>query len=94
MKSALALPVIRRLVESYDVPIGHERVRLKTDCGVPPLDRADSRLAMMGLLANTVVPNGDTIAGLKYIARRFVGDCSRAEGLRYRSFPSRLRKRQ
>ena len=90
VKSALALPVIRRLVESYDVPIEHERVRLKTDCGVPPLDRADSRLAMMGLLANTVVPNGDTIAGLKYIARRFVGDCSRAEGLRYRSFPSRL----
>jgi hypothetical protein len=91
VKSALALPVIRRLVQTYDVPIERERVRLKTNCGVPPLDREDSRLVMMGLTANTVVPNGDTIAGLKYIARRFVGDCARAEDLRYRSFPARLR---
>jgi hypothetical protein len=45
---------------------------------------------MMGLNANTVVPNGDTIAGLKYIARRFVGDCARAENIKYRSFPSRM----
>ena len=39
-----------------------------------PLDCEESRLCMMGLNASTVVPNGDTIAGLKYIARRFVGD--------------------
>ena len=44
----------------------------------------------MGLISNTVVPNADTIAGLKYEARRFVGDCARAENLKYRSFPSRL----
>jgi len=37
-----------------------------------------------------VVPNGDTIAGLKYISRRFVGDCARAENLKVRSFPRRL----
>ena len=43
---------------------------------------------MMGIEANTVVPNGDTIAGLKYIARRFVGDCARAEGLKLRPFPA------
>lgn len=91
VKSALTLPVIRRLAQTYDVPIHRERVKLKTNCGVPPLDRDDSRLCMMGLSANTVVPNGDTIAGLKYIARRFVGDVARAEGLRTRGFPSRLR---
>ena len=62
VKSALALPVVRRLVQTYDVPIEYDRVRLKTNCGVPPLDRDDSRLCMMGLAANTVVPNGDTIA--------------------------------
>ncbi|HEX6117197.1 MAG TPA: hypothetical protein VFY99_08855 [Solirubrobacterales bacterium] len=90
VKSALSLPLLRRLAQSYDVPIVRERIRLKTNCGVPPLDRDDSRLAMMGINANTVVPNGDTIAGLKYIARRFVGDCVRAEGLRQRSFPSRF----
>jgi hypothetical protein len=91
VKSALALPLVRRLAASYDVPIEHERVKLKTNCGVPPLDRDDSRLCMMGLAANTVVPNGDTIAGLKYIARRFVGDVARAENLSYRPFPSRMK---
>jgi hypothetical protein len=45
----------------------------------------------MGINANTIVTNGDTIAGLKYIARRFVGDCVRAESLKVRSFPGRLR---
>jgi hypothetical protein len=44
----------------------------------------------MGLISNTVVPNADTIAGLKYEARRFVGDCFRAEGMKLRSFPSRF----
>ena len=90
VKSAFSLPLVRRLAQSYDVPVVRERIRLKTNCGVPPLDRPDSRLAMMGINANTVVPNGDTIAGLKYIARRFVGDCVRAERLRQRSFPSRF----
>jgi hypothetical protein len=90
VKSALALPVLRRLAQLYDVPVEHERMVLKTNCGVPPLDREDSRLSLMGLTANTIVPNGDTIAGLKFISRRFVGDVARAENLRYRSFPSRL----
>ncbi len=90
VKSALALPLLRRLAQAYDVPVERERIRLTTNCGVPPLDRDDSRLAMMGLAANTVVPNGDTIAGLKYIARRFVGDVARAEDLRPRGFASRL----
>ena len=91
VKSALSIPLLRRLAQSYGVPIVRERIRLKTNCGIPPLDRPDSRLAMMGIQANTVVPNGDTIAGLKYIARRYVGDCVRAEKLRQRSFPSRFR---
>jgi hypothetical protein len=43
----------------------------------------------MGLIANSVIPHGDTIAGLKFIGRRFVSDCARAERLRKRSFPSR-----
>ena len=44
----------------------------------------------MGIHANVVIPHGDTIAGLKYVARRFVADCARAERLRRRPFPSRL----
>ena len=90
VKSAYSLPLLRRLAQTYSVPVERERIVLKTNCGVPPLDREDSRLAMMGITANTIVPNGDTIAGLKYIARRFVGDVARAENLKVRSFPSRL----
>ena len=90
VKSAYSLPLLRRLAQTYNVPVERERIVLKTNCGVPPLDREDSRLAMMGITANTVVPNGDTIAGLKYIARRFVGDVARAENLNVRSFPGRL----
>ncbi len=90
VKSAFSLPLLRRLAQTYNVPVERERIKLKTNCGVSPLDREDSRLCMMGLNANTVVPNGDTIAGLKYIARRFVGDVARAEELKYRPFASRL----
>jgi hypothetical protein len=90
VKSAFSIPVIRRLCQTYNVPVEQERIKLKSNCGVPPLDRPDSRLAAMGLISNTVVPNADTIAGLKYEARRFVGDCFRAEGLKMRPFPSRF----
>jgi hypothetical protein len=89
-KSVLTLPLMRRLIEHYDVPVENGRIRLLTNCGIPPLDRDDSRLCTMGLVANTVIPHGDTIAGLKYIGRRFVADCARAESIRYRPFHSRL----
>ena len=89
-KSVLTLPLIRRLVEHYEIPVEGGRIPLLTNCGIPGLDRDDSRLCMMGLTANTVIPHGDTIAGLKYIGRRFVGDCARAENLKYRPFLGRL----
>jgi hypothetical protein len=90
VKDVAAQPVLRRLVQIYDVPVERGRIRLLSNCGIPPLDRADSRLCLMGLNGNTVVPNGDTIAGLKYMARRFVGDVARAERLRRRTLPSRF----
>jgi len=89
-KSALTIPLLRRLVEFYRVPVVDGRLRLQSNCGVPGLDRHDSRLCCMGLIANNVIPHGDTIAGLKFISRRFVADCARAERLKKRSFPSRL----
>jgi hypothetical protein len=90
VKSHLAIPVLRRLIQTYGIPVERERIRLSTNCGVPPLDRPESRLCLNGLLANTVVPNGDTISGTKYVARRFVGDVVRAERLRQRSIPGRF----
>jgi hypothetical protein len=90
VKSHLAIPLLRRLIQMYSIPVTREHIRLKTNCGVPPLDRPDSRLCLNGLLANTVVPNSDTIAGTKYVARRFVGDVVRAERLRQRSLLGRF----
>lgn len=90
-KSPLTIPLLRRLVDDYRIPLHNGRVQLQTNCGMPGLDRPESRLCVMGIHANDVIPHGDTIAGLKYIARRFVADCARAERLKPRSFPSRLR---
>jgi len=90
-KSALTIPLLRRLVSHYSLPIDNGRIKLRTNCGVPTLDLAESRLCMIGIHANTVIPHGDTIAGLKYIARRFVADCARAERLRERRFFGKLR---
>jgi len=89
-KNALTLPLLRRLVSFYGVPVEGGRIKLKTNCGVPGLDQDDSRMCMMGINANNVIPHGDTIAGLKYIGRRFVADCARAERLKKRSFFGRL----
>ena len=89
-KSALTLPLLRRLVEHYGIPVEDGRIKLRSNCGLPGLDRPESRLCMMGINANNVIPHGDTIAGLKYIARRFVSDVARAERLRRRRLPSRL----
>lgn len=91
VRSALAIPLIRRLVEQYRLPVEDGRLVLRSNCGVPRLDLEESRLCVMGLLANSVIPHGDTIAGLKYVGRRFVVDCADAERLRTRSFASRLR---
>ncbi|MGH2661231.1 MAG: hypothetical protein ACRDH8_00205 [Actinomycetota bacterium] len=91
VRSVLAIPLLRRLIEFYDLPIEEGRLRLTTSCGLPGLDVPNSRICMNGIYANPVVPNGDTIAGLKYIARRFVADCARAERLRPRPFLHRFR---
>jgi hypothetical protein len=44
----------------------------------------------MGIHANAVITHGDTIAGLKYVGRRFVADCFEIEKPKHRRFPSRL----
>jgi len=89
-KSVLTLPLLRRLIEFYNVPVSEGRMQLQTNCGVPGLDLPQSRLCCMGLIANNVIPHGDTIAGLTFIGRRFVSDCARAENLKKRPFPSRM----
>ena len=89
-KSALTVPLLRRLIEFYKVPIENGRIKLQSNCGVPGLDRPDSRCCVMGIHANSVVTHGDTIAGLKYVGRRFVADCYEAEQPKPRRFHSKL----
>src|SRR4029077_5201044 len=57
-KSSLTIPLVRRMVEQYGIPISAGRIPLLTNCGVPGLDRPESRLCMMGILANDVIPHG------------------------------------
>jgi hypothetical protein len=93
-KSALSVPLLRRLIEFYKVPIDNGRMMLQSNCGVPGLDRADSRCGVMGIHANSVITHGDTIAGLKYIGRRYTADCYRieknAKRVKPRGFAGRL----
>jgi hypothetical protein len=93
-KSALSVSLLRRLVEFYGVPLAGGSIKLQSNCGVPGLDRPDSRCGLMGIHANAVITHGDTIAGLKYIGRRFAADCYRAERaagtVKRRGVPSRL----
>lgn len=93
-KSALSVPLLRRIVEFYSVPLEGGKIRLQSNCGVPGLDRPDSRCGLMGIHANAVITHGDTIAGLKYIGRRFAADCYSAERaagtVRRRGIASRL----
>jgi hypothetical protein len=77
--------------DRFDQPVDDGRLVLRSNCGVPGLDLDESRLCVMGLLCNATIPHGDTIAGLKYVGRRFVHDCVDAERLRRRPFPSRVR---
>ena len=79
VKSALSVPLLRRIVEFYSVPLEGGSIKLQSNCGIPGLDRPDSRCGLMGIHANAVITHGDTIAGLKYIGRRFAADCYRAE---------------
>ena len=57
---------------------------------MPGLDRPDSRCLATGIHANSVVTHGDTIAGLKYICRRFVADVYEAEKPGSRNFFSKV----
>ena len=89
-KSPLTIPLFRRLVDTYGLPLDEGRLRLRSNCGIPTLDLEESRLCVAGIMANTVIPHGDTIAGVKYICRRFVADVERAERPSSRGFFSRL----
>jgi hypothetical protein len=89
-KRSASIPILDKLIKRYKPPMVGPRIALASNCGIPGVDLPNSRIAIIGLQANIVVPNGDTIAGLKYIARRFSADVMRAERRRKRGFFTRF----
>ena len=62
-KSSLTVPLVRRIVEQYRVPVEAGRHQAADQLRASRTRSPESRLCMMGILANDVVPHGDTIAG-------------------------------
>lgn len=85
------IPLLARLVERHHPPMTGGRLALPGNCGVVPVDQPASRLCVAGFHAALAVPHADTLAGLKYVARRFADDVVRARGRRGRGIASRAR---
>ena len=85
------VPLLARLIARYAPPRVGPRLALAPNCGVPGVDMPDSRLCVTGFHAVVAVPHADTLAGLKYVARRFAEDVMRAEGTPRRGPLGRVR---
>jgi hypothetical protein len=68
--SALTIPVVRQLVEMYNVPTAAGMLLLKDDCTLPPLSKPESMCIVVGALARWALPVADSFAGIKYVVRR------------------------
>ncbi len=86
-----AVPLLARLVLRHAPPMTGGRLALPGNCGLVPVDQPASRLCVAGFHAALAVPHADTLAGLKYVARRFADDVVRARGGRGRGVGSRAR---
>lgn len=85
-KGSASVPILKKLIDRYHPPMEGPRIALSGNCGIPGVDLPNSRLGVIGIHANITIPNGDTIAGLKYVARRFSADVLRAERRAKRGF--------
>ena len=62
-KSALTVPLLRRLVEHYNLPVEDGRLRLRTTAACPAWTSPESRSGMMGIHANVVSRTGTRSPG-------------------------------
>ena len=62
--------VIARLATLDGAVVERGRLMIADDFCVPPLSSANSRLCVIGNLARWALPVADTLAGMKYVARR------------------------
>ena len=74
-------PVLRQLVADYGLETWDDDLVLEDDCTVPGLSADGSVLALSGVLARWAYPASDSLAGMKYAARRFAEHVAGRRGL-------------
>lgn len=65
-------PLLRRLVEEHGLETEGSWIVLSPDAVVPALSDETQTLALSGAPAQWAYPAADTLAGMKYVARRFL----------------------
>jgi cation diffusion facilitator CzcD-associated flavoprotein CzcO len=66
-------PLLRRLVEEHGLEAEGRWIVLAPDGTVPRLSDDRRTLALAGVAAQWAYPAADTLVGMKYVARRFLG---------------------
>jgi cation diffusion facilitator CzcD-associated flavoprotein CzcO len=67
--------VLARLVAEYDLPTAAGRIVLDDDSTVPGLTDGTRTLAVAGIHAQWAFPAADTLAGMRWVAHRFLRRC-------------------
>lgn len=80
--------VVRDLVSRYDLATHSGRLVLSDDCTVPSLTSAGSALAVSGPLAVWAYPAADSLACMKYAARRFAQHVTGGSAFGLRRLPA------
>ena len=65
-------PLLRRLADEHGLETHERWLALSPDATVPALTDATRTLSLAGVAAQWAYPAGDTLVGMKYVARRFL----------------------
>jgi cation diffusion facilitator CzcD-associated flavoprotein CzcO len=68
-------PLLARLVEGHDLPTADRWLVLNDDATVPGLTDDTRTLAISGVHAQWAFPAADTLAGMRWVAHRFLRRC-------------------
>jgi len=68
-------PVLARLVAEHDLPTAAGRIVLDDDSTIPELTDGTRTLAVAGVHAQWAFPAADTLAGMRWVAHRFLRRC-------------------
>lgn len=71
-RDACAHPLIRQMVEHYDLPVVDGMLGVADDFTLPRIGGPHHRCGVVGALAGWALPIANTFVGMKYVARRLV----------------------